>query len=311
MNLHNFLSNQSICHDIIDVISDGVYVLDLQRRIVFWNQAAQDISGYKAVEVMGSYCANNILSHVDGAGRALCHGACPVSQCLKDGKSTRASVFLHHKNGHRVPVRVEVYPIREQDRIVGAFEVFRIDSQNCMSTEDYQTLQQKAYIDELTGAWNRYYLIDSIKKRLDQLHRFGWDFTVVFLDIDHFKEVNDNYGHLVGDRVLSMVCQTIRANSRSIDELSRYGGEELVLILPGVHLDWQVKVITEKLRSLVESSFLMDNGRRISVTVSIGATYALPADTVESLLHRADSNMYLAKQAGRNCVRASSHPAVV
>lgn len=308
MKLLESLFLEGVCPAIVNAVSDGVYIIDRQRRIVFWNRAAENISGYKREEVLQTSCADNLLNHVNEIGLSLCQNTCPAAQCLEDGEPRKAKVFLHHKNGHRLPVNIEIHPLREGDQIVGVLEVFRINDQDRMFREDYLNLQQKAYIDELTGAWNRRSLLVSLERKLEQLRRFGWDFAVALIDIDKFKDVNDTFGHLVGDKVLAMVCRTIMFNSRSIDELYRYGGEELVLLLSGVRLDWQVKAIGEKMRSLVESSFLLENGRRISVTVSIGVTYALPSDTVDSLLHRADTNMYLAKNSGRNCVHACHPP---
>lgn len=288
--------------DVVNSIGDGVYIIDRERRIVFWNQAAEEISGFKSEEVLHTSCADNVLNHVDENGLALCRTVCPAARCLEDGQSRQASVFLHHKNGHRVPVNIVAHPIREEGRIVGVFEIFKVNNHDRMFLEGYHDLQKKAYVDDLTGAWNKRHLLDSLEVKLDQLRRFGWVFAVAFLDLDHFKMVNDSFGHQTGDKVLKMVCNTIASNSRNIDELHRYGGEELVLVLPGVHLDWQLHAIGEKIRALVENSFLQDKGPRISVTMSIGMTYASPEDTVDSLLHRADTTMYAAKQSGRNRV---------
>jgi diguanylate cyclase (GGDEF)-like protein len=122
---------------------------------------------------------------------------------------------------------------------------------------------------------------------------------VLFADIDHFKDVNDTYGHDAGDRVLKMVAQTLRHNLRSADVLARWGGEEFLALLHGV--DKGVLAATaEKLRILVASSFFEVDGAEVRVTISLGATLLRPDDTPHSVVARADALLYESKAEGRN-----------
>ncbi len=107
--------------DVFDRLSDGVYFVTPTRQITFWNAAAERITGYQRQEVLGSSCSDGILNHVDETGTNLCLAGCPLAATMEDGKGREASVFLHHKSGHRVPVLVRSAPIRDADsNIVGA-----------------------------------------------------------------------------------------------------------------------------------------------------------------------------------------------
>ena len=121
------------------------------------------------------------------------------------------------------------------------------------------------------------------------------------MDIDHFKRVNDSYGHETGDTVLKMVAQTMAHNIRSFDVIGRWGGEEFLIILANITKN-QLQTVAEKLRILVEHSTLNIGDAKISVTISIGATMAQKKDTVESIVKRADLLMYKSKGKGRNTV---------
>ena len=110
---------------LLDQISDGVYFVTLDRRITYWNGGAERITGYGAHEVLGHSCAEGILRHVDDAGHQLCVQGCPLLAVMKDGRPREARVYLHHKDGHRVPVTVKGQALRDSGgKIVGSVEVF-------------------------------------------------------------------------------------------------------------------------------------------------------------------------------------------
>ncbi len=160
---------------ILGILDEGVYFVDTDRRITFWNKAAERITGFAAADVVGTCCKDNILMHVDASGNRLCLAECPVSFTLNDGEHRRAEVFLHHKLGHRVPVQVQVLPQRADDgRIVGALEVFRDISSEDELREELERLRRIALIDGLTGLANRRHIDEHLAARASQLDRFGW-----------------------------------------------------------------------------------------------------------------------------------------
>jgi diguanylate cyclase (GGDEF)-like protein/PAS domain S-box-containing protein len=288
---------------LLDNLYDGVYFVDRDRRITYWNRAAEKITGFSKAEVIGKRCADNVLRHVDERGKALCEGACPLSYTLGDGQFRSASVFLHHKQGHRLPVAVGVGPIVDQgSNIIGAVEIFRDNSATVAALEHLKELENMAYLDSLTHIANRTYLESFIVGKLNELRRLHWSFGVIFLDVDLFKQVNDTYGHQTGDEVLKMVAQTLARNCRSFDLVGRWGGEEFVCAISNLKEPEQIVNLAERLRALVESSWFSLLDRSFRVTISLGVTLAQIHDTPETLIQRADSLMYQSKKSGRNRV---------
>lgn len=287
---------------LLDNLYDGVYFLDHERRIVYWNTGAERITGYSAGEVLGYCCRDNILMHTDRDGNILCKDICPAARVMEDGASTETELFLHHKEGHRVPVRVRITPIRDEGgAVVGAVEIFSDNSEKLASLSLIQELEEKAFQDTLTGLPNRRFLEKIVCSKLDEMSRYGWPFGVIFLDIDRFKIINDSYGHDVGDDVLKMVARTLTHCSRSLDAVGRWGGEEFVAVIVNVDREGLYR-IAERYRGMIEGSDLNIGGACLKVTVSAGGTLARDDDTLLSLIKRADGLMYRSKQAGRNIV---------
>jgi diguanylate cyclase (GGDEF)-like protein len=157
-------------------------------------------------------------------------------------------------------------------------------------------------VDDLTVHRNRRYGEQAILSRLNSGRDADMPFGVLFLDIDRFKDVNDVYGHDIGDRLLRMVANTVSGSIRSRDLLVRWGGEEFVVVLADVADTATLGRIADKLRVLVEQSLLIEGNAAIGVTVSIGATIAAMEDSVAGLIRRCDRLMYASKRNGRNRV---------
>jgi len=287
---------------ILDNLFDGVYFVDLDRRITFWNKGAERITGYSRQEVLGRACHDNLLRHIDAEGHELCLHGCPLSETMRDGSPRESDVFLHHKFGHRVPVTVRTNPVRDKKgRIIGSVEIFNDNSNAQQMLQELEKLRSEVYRDPLTGVGNRRYAEMNLETRLHEWHLHAIPFGVLFLDIDHFKNFNDTYGHKTGDEVLIMVSRTIAHTLRSMDVAARWGGEEFIVILPGVSLS-TITSVAERIRKLTEHSFLMVQDSKLSVTLSLGGTLASHDDSPASIVARADMLMYNSKRNGRNMV---------
>jgi diguanylate cyclase (GGDEF)-like protein/PAS domain S-box-containing protein len=289
--------------NLLDNLTEGVYFLDLERRITYWNKAAEELTGYLRDEVMGRRCADNILVHCDDKGTRLCEVLCPVAATIADGERREAEVYLKHRDGHRVPIVVRAVPIRRPDNgeIIGAVEIFSDNSSKTQYVREIDELKKKAVIDPLTGLANRSYAETNIMMRMNELARHDVPFGIIFMDIDRFKDVNDTHGHDVGDKVLQMVANTLIHASRPFDVVARWGGEEFIGAMANIS-SVQLRVIANRFHALVEQSRLTLDSGTLAVTVSGGATLANPDDTMETLIKRADSLMYESKLAGRNTV---------
>jgi len=294
--------DQAFYKEVLDSLTEGVYFVDLKRQVTYWNKAAERISGYAAQEILGKRCADNFLRHVDDAGNQLCTKGCPLAATMRDGELREASVYMHHKFGHRVPVFVRAAPMRDESgTIIGAVEVFSDNSSNLDLLSEMEDLRKEVLTDKLTGIGNRRYADISLERLAASLEESNVPFGVVFVDIDHFKNVNDTWGHHVGDRVIAMVAKTLTAVLRPLDVACRWGGEEFVVLIPNITVQG-LATMTERLRMLVEHSWADHEGERIMVTASFGGAISEEGESPESVVARADTQVYLSKTAGRNCV---------
>jgi len=167
--------------------------------------------------------------------------------------------------------------------------------------ENNKLLYKKAITDPLTGLYNREYMIEYLTKKTKEAKRYNFPLSIVILDIDYFKHINDNYGHIIGDCVLKELSNLLKQNFRDTDVVARYGGEEFILIMPFIEKDNACKKM-ELFRKLVEQYVFCDQ-KYIKLTVSIGvAEYNNEKDDLKTLIQKADKNLYEAKNNGRNKV---------
>ncbi len=285
---------------LLDNLHDGVYFVDPERRITYWNGAAERISGYSADEVVGSFCFNEILMHVDCAGTRLCQHGCPLAATLADGEPRASDVFLHHKDGHRVPVQVRVTPVRDGNgRITGAVEVFNDNTARITALQRIEELKAAAFVDVMTGVANRAFTEITLGAKLEELERYGWPFGVLFIDIDDFKTVNDSHGHDAGDLVLATVARTLAGNARSFDLVGRWGGEEFLVVVANIDGP-KLVALAERFRLLVARSAARTASGSVSVTISVGAAVARSGEDAGAVVKRADAAMYESKRLGCN-----------
>ncbi len=203
------------------------------------------------------------------------------------------------RDGTSFPIEYLSSPIMEGDRVTGAVVVFR-DITARKQTED--TLKWMATIDELTCVANRRHFMENAETELKKVRRFVHPLSMLMLDIDHFKKVNDNYGHGAGDEVLKALAVTCRELIRNVDLIGRIGGDEFAIVLVETDLAGAGE-IAERLRTAIENLSIEVKDERISFTISVGVAVWTDSDTsIENLMDRADSYLLKAKGWGRNRV---------
>ena len=290
--------SSSFYERLLDNMHDGVYFVNRDRKITYWNAGAARLTGYSAAEALGKYCFHNFLGHVDESGKPLCAGACPLSQAIADGKPREAELFLRHQQGHRVPISVRVLPMRNRaGMIVGAVEVFGDSTAKRRTEKRLTELEKLSFRDPLTDLPNRRYLqlkVEQAMQEHDQFHRL---YGLLMFDLDRFKEVNDTYGHDAGDALLKAVGETLVHALRPIDMAGRWGGEEFLVLLPDVDAI-ALGDLAERCRVLIGRSSIISGTSHVSVTVSIGATVLGHTDSAAAAIHRADQLMYESKRSG-------------
>lgn len=288
------------CEKIIESLYDGLYLVDRNRVITYWNKAAEKISGFTAEDVVGKSCSDNMLTHISSEGDDLCTGLCPLAATIADGKSREANVYMHHKEGHRIPISVRVSALTDKDgTITGGIELFTDISSQSVNELRIKELERLTLLDSLTQLANRRCVEKELQSRIEEKKRLNVPFGVLFIDIDHFKKFNDTYGHPVGDMILRSIANTFKANTRPYDLYGRWGGEEFVGIIRNIKAD-DLEMLGKRILSLIEKTYIVHDENKLSVTVSIGATLVREEDSSESLIQRADRNLYKAKSTGRN-----------
>lgn len=228
---------------------------------------------------------------------------------------------LFDEIAERVAVKTETHPLETVSLLTSLSRIFSLDMSIAMGTyhktstarlealvselrETQEALEVAAQTDALTGVSNRKHLIDSLKREIYRSKRFGHPFTLMFMDIDHFKDVNDTHGHLFGDYVLKAAATLIADSTRPSNIVGRYGGEEFAAGIIECDLE-NAKIVAERLRAKMDQTEFSHDGITAHVTISIGlAQLSESSDTVEDLIRDADAALYDAKETGRNKVCA-------
>ncbi|MFH0926867.1 MAG: diguanylate cyclase [bacterium] len=287
---------------LMDNLSHGVYFIDKQGMIIYWNKAAEQLTGYKASEVLGRHYVDNIPVHMNEKGGGKCHDeGSPISRALTSTGVYETEMYIYHKNGDKLPVLIRTAPVLDSSgHIISAMEILEDNSWKVKTLKKMEELEKMSLLDPLTEVGNRRYAEKNLKIRFDEMQRYKHSFGVIFIDIDHFKLLNDTYGHDFGDEVLKVVANTLKRSIRSSDLLVRWGGEEFVAIIVNIG-EKGLNQLGNKMGLFVEKASIPNGNDNVKVYISIGVALANPDDTIDTLIKRADHLMYENKTAKREC----------
>jgi diguanylate cyclase (GGDEF)-like protein len=193
---------------------------------------------------------------------------------------------------------IDEYVLRDGDFIKIGRTIFKFLSGGNIENAYHEEIYRLTTVDGLTQIFNRRYFLEQLDREASRAKRYRRELSLILFDIDHFKLINDTYGHLAGDYVLKQLATVIKGKIRREDILARYGGEEFAIVLPNA------QQFAEKVRKLVEKAPFKFEETKISVTVSVGVATCSDTDDAAGLVKRSDEKLYEAKGAGRNCVRA-------
>lgn len=279
----------------IEQSSVGILMTDLKGYIIYANDAMEDISQYKPSELIGNH------SSIIKSSLTKDETYKEIWQAVSSGEVWSGDQESKRKDGTIYYEELRVTPIYDKNKECKYYLSVRHDITERKELE--KELQKIAMKDCLTNCYNRSYLMERLDQMLDNYKRVPKKFSLVVLDIDHFKNVNDQYGHLAGDMVLVELVKIINKEIRSYDIFGRYGGEEFILILPDTDKEHAYMIIN-RIRNKIKKHIFIYENNKIKITFSAGIAEAIEIDKdklgVECLISLADSRMYNAKECGRN-----------
>lgn len=285
------LRSQNLVRNVLDSIQAGIMVVDPKgHQIIDANSVALEMIGAPPKNVLGSVCHRYICLGQEGK--------CPITDLGQ--KSDNSETVLLTANGKKTPIlkTVALVNFDGRERLVESF----LDITNLKEIEE--ELRKLSITDDLTGTANRRQFLYTASSETKRAIRYGNQVSLINLDVDKFKKINDNHGHHAGDLVLRKLSKLVEQELRDSDLLGRMGGEEFSIILLQTGMEAALEV-AERLREKIEGYCFLAEGREINCTISLGVAEFYPKiDDLESWLKRADKALYIAKEKGRNQVES-------
>lgn len=275
--------------------------MDKDGRVTFVNPEAERLLGWSRAELLGKN-GHETFHYMRTDGTLIPTQDCPVHQAILTGKTYHAlNDHLVRKDGTIIPVSIVSSPIIRDGEVTGSVAAFQDITLRLKAEEK---IRQLAFYDTLTDLPNRRLLLDRLDQALSHAERHQRSLAVMFMDIDHFKNVNDTLGHDVGDELLKVMAARLNTCVRSEDTIARQGGDEFVVVLSEIGNPQDAAIVAEKIIETLRQPISI-KGHELQVTCSIGiAVYpAQGTDDAVVLMKKADIAMYAVKEAGRNGYR--------
>lgn len=279
------------------VTAFGIYLIDREGRIRSWNRGAANITGLTDIEVIGQPFSSLFGDEQQREGVPQ-----KTLDFVRANRHCRDEQRRRRRGGDFI-AQCTIDALRaESGELLGFVEVFQDITEQ---KQRENKLYERATRDPLTGLFNRGHFSELAMQEIERARRFAEPLSLVMLDIDHFKKINDNYGHDVGDRTIVSLARAITDNIRKIDFCGRLGGEEFAILLPRANKEPAVEFAQRLRRVLSEQRVVVAPGREIAYTVSMGvAALRNTLRDLPELLRNADAALYKAKREGRNRVEA-------
>lgn len=286
-SLKDFLSNAELLHQIIESLGSGVILVDKEKKISYFNKRAEELTGYSREEVL--YRSPKELLFVFFSPET-----CQFERIFEE-EHCEFDTLLKRKDGSTFFAHIIATLLRLKEEPMGVLLNF-IDVTEKKELE--KRLHEASITDFLTELYNRRFLDQILQREKAIADRYGLPFSLILVDLDNFKVINDIYGHQVGDKVLVEIARLLKSHLRATDIVGRWGGEEFLIILPHTNIEKAFRV-AEKLRELI--CHLRVPPVEV-VTASFGVSEYQRGESYEETLRRADLALYKAKAEGKNCV---------
>jgi diguanylate cyclase (GGDEF)-like protein/PAS domain S-box-containing protein len=289
---HELQASEERFRSLFEQSMDAIYVVEYDGSSMQANRAWMELFGYTANDLA---TLNIIELYANPADREHLLRKIAQTGVVAD------EVKFKKKDGTVFDCARTVTARRDSNGNIVAFQGIMRDITS--ERRDHDELQRLASYDMLTGLLNRRALLGRLEEWMQHVERYGGKFSVMMLDLDHFKRVNDTYGHQVGDHVLARTAEVLQRGLRQTDFVGRYGGEEFLVVMPHT-TSAGARVVAERVRTLMQRTRIENSpGKSFTVTVSLGISARRQGDTIDSLVGRADEALYIAKANGRNRVQ--------
>jgi diguanylate cyclase (GGDEF)-like protein/PAS domain S-box-containing protein len=298
----SLIEDPEVFRTVLESLQTGVYLVDHDQKILFWNEGAEKITGYFRQDVVGHFCRDNLLAQGEGEKPVLSDAADAIASILRDGKPTFAEVSLRHKKGHRVFVRLRGVAIRNSHgTIVGAAECFEESPSASAFDRRQNKLAGYGCLDAETGVLTHQLIHAHLRENLATFAEHPMPFSILLIQIDRMDHLRAAYGLGVIPVVLRVVAQTLENSLRPTDFLGRHTDTEFLAILTECSGS-EIPLAANRLNKMVSASEVKWWGDGLPVTASFGATSIIAGDTAESILTRAEKALQAGIAAGGNCV---------
>jgi diguanylate cyclase (GGDEF)-like protein len=281
---YGFLKFQEIEQaQVFDEIGEGIVIIDINNHLINFNKAAKQMYPW----LSRAYLGKSINDFDEGS-----------KLCKNSNKTFRISI---QRDGYKKYLGCTVTPFFKKNKFEGKILIFQDITKNVLIEKKLKDLALK---DELSGIFNKRKIIIEAKKEFYRYERYNHALSVLMMDIDLFKRINDTFGHLAGDETIKVIAKLCKSRLRKSDLIGRYGGEEFLVFLPETILD-DALVIAEDIRALIAHTPIFFDEKIINVQVSIGVSSTSDYKekiTLDELIYTADKSLYAAKEFGRNCV---------
>jgi diguanylate cyclase (GGDEF)-like protein len=286
---------------LLDAMHDGVVFVDTNMQIALWNRGVERLTGIAGASMQHKRWLPSLLEMRDENDEEINDDNCPVLYAIQSGVQTLRRLTIAGRHQRKLSVDVHLVPVINREGITHGAAIWLHDASSQITLEErVQTLHEKATHDPLTKIANRAEFDRVIKQFVETHLELGLPCSLIICDLDHFKRINDNFGHQAGDEALVSFAALLRRYTRAGDLVARYGGEEFVLLCADCDNATATQRAEEIRGELTATPQSMLDGK--CMTASFGVTEIQPGDTPDTMLRRSDRALLQAKENGRNRV---------
>ena len=300
------LNDPIIYQTVLDGLETGVYIVDRDRRIRFWNEGAEQITGYLRQDVVGRLLRDHLLINRDDAKDLDSDPDDPIGIAFRDGRPSIRELSILHKDGYRVPIVLRTNPIRNNHgAVVGAAESFEKNRSASELNRRQTGFADFGCLDEVTGVAAQSFMNTQLRENLITFNEHNIPFGILLIKVDHMDEFRTSRGPGVVPTILRIIAQSVENCVRPTDLVGCWGENQFMAILSECR-ESEVALVGERVRRMISRSEIEWWGDKFSMTSPVGGAGCRTGDTVESLLARAETSLKESIGKGGNCVTVLS-----